>query len=70
MTDHPSLHMLIDGERIAAGDGRVNAGMVEVNMVMMRRRPPGGGVKWWGHGHEDGAEGMMARLVLKAIHEG
>lgn len=31
---------------------------------------PFGGVKWSGHGHEDGTEGLMACLSIKAIHEG
>jgi len=31
---------------------------------------PFGGVKWSGHGHEDGPEGVMACMVLKAVHEG
>lgn len=31
---------------------------------------PFGGVKWSGHGHEDGAEGVMACMVLKTVHEG
>lgn len=31
---------------------------------------PFGGVKWSGHGHEDGPEGLMACMVLKAVHEG
>jgi succinate-semialdehyde dehydrogenase/glutarate-semialdehyde dehydrogenase len=31
---------------------------------------PFGGVKWSGHGHEDGPEGLMACLVVKAVHEG
>ena len=31
---------------------------------------PFGGVKWSGHGHENGPEGVMACMVLKAVHEG
>ena len=31
---------------------------------------PFGGVKWSGHGHEDGIEGVMACMVLKTVHEG
>ena len=31
---------------------------------------PFGGVKWSGHGHEEGIEGVMACMVLKTIHEG
>jgi succinate-semialdehyde dehydrogenase/glutarate-semialdehyde dehydrogenase len=31
---------------------------------------PFGGVKWSGHGHEEGIEGVMACMVIKTIHEG
>ena len=31
---------------------------------------PFGGVKWSGHGHEDGPEGLAACLVTKTVHEG
>jgi succinate-semialdehyde dehydrogenase / glutarate-semialdehyde dehydrogenase len=31
---------------------------------------PFGGVKWSGHGHEDGPEGLKACLILKTVHEG
>jgi len=31
---------------------------------------PFGGVKWSGHGHENGPEGVMACMVLKTVHEG
>ena len=31
---------------------------------------PFGGVKWSGHGSEDGPEGVMACMVPKAVHEG
>jgi len=31
---------------------------------------PFGGVKWSGHGHEEGIEGVMACMVLKTVHEG
>lgn len=31
---------------------------------------PFGGVKWSGHGAEDGPEGVEACLVTKAVHEG
>lgn len=31
---------------------------------------PFGGVKWSGHGHEDGPEGVLACMVLKSVHEG
>jgi succinate-semialdehyde dehydrogenase/glutarate-semialdehyde dehydrogenase len=49
----------------------VEAGMVGVNTTMIGGADaPFGGVKWSGHGHEDGTEGLMACMVLKAIHEG
>ncbi len=31
---------------------------------------PFGGVKWSGHGSEDGPEGVRACMVVKAVHEG
>ena len=31
---------------------------------------PFGGVKWSGHGKEDGPEGVLACMVTKAVHEG
>jgi len=49
----------------------VEAGMVGVNTTMIGGADaPFGGVKWSGHGHEDGTEGLMACMVIKAIHEG
>jgi succinate-semialdehyde dehydrogenase/glutarate-semialdehyde dehydrogenase len=49
----------------------VEAGMFCINTTMMAGADsPFGGVKWSGHGHEDGPEGLMACLVLKTVHEG
>jgi len=49
----------------------LEAGMVGVNSMMIGGADaPFGGVKWSGHGHEDGPEGVEACLVTKAIHEG
>ncbi|WP_129791854.1 NAD-dependent succinate-semialdehyde dehydrogenase [Sphingosinicella sp. CPCC 101087] len=49
----------------------IESGMVGINSVMIGGADsPFGGVKWSGHGHEDGPEGLMACLVLKAVHEG
>jgi succinate-semialdehyde dehydrogenase/glutarate-semialdehyde dehydrogenase len=49
----------------------VEAGMFCLNTTMLGGGDaPFGGVKWSGHGHEEGSEGVMACLVLKAIHEG
>jgi succinate-semialdehyde dehydrogenase/glutarate-semialdehyde dehydrogenase len=31
---------------------------------------PFGGVKWSGHGAEDGLEGVLACMVTKTVHEG
>jgi succinate-semialdehyde dehydrogenase/glutarate-semialdehyde dehydrogenase len=49
----------------------VETGMLGINSTMIGGADsPFGGVKWSGHGHEDGPEGLMACLVLKAVHEG
>ena len=50
---------------------QIEAGMVAINgggvsAVDM----PFGGVKWSGHGHEDGHEGVMACMVAKSVHVG
>ena len=49
----------------------VESGMIGVNSVAIGGADsPFGGVKWSGHGHEDGSEGVHACLVAKAVHEG
>jgi succinate-semialdehyde dehydrogenase/glutarate-semialdehyde dehydrogenase len=49
----------------------IESGMVGINSTMIGGADaPFGGVKWSGHGHEDGPEGLMACMVLKAVHEG
>jgi succinate-semialdehyde dehydrogenase/glutarate-semialdehyde dehydrogenase len=49
----------------------VETGMLGLNTVMIGGPDtPFGGVKWSGHGHEDGPEGVMACMVLKTVHEG
>lgn len=49
----------------------IEAGMVGINTAMIGGSDsPFGGVKWSGHGAEDGPEGIDACLVTKAIHEG
>lgn len=54
--------------RLAA---QIEAGMVGINTHMIGGADaPFGGVKWSGHGSEDGPEGVMACMVLKAVHEG
>jgi succinate-semialdehyde dehydrogenase / glutarate-semialdehyde dehydrogenase len=49
----------------------LEAGMVGINTTMIGGADaPFGGVKWSGHGSEDGHEGLMACMVVKAVHEG
>ncbi|MDZ7588803.1 MAG: NAD-dependent succinate-semialdehyde dehydrogenase [Parasphingorhabdus sp.] len=49
----------------------VEAGMLGINIGSVSSvDAPFGGVKWSGHGHEDGMEGVQACMVLKAVHEG
>jgi succinate-semialdehyde dehydrogenase/glutarate-semialdehyde dehydrogenase len=48
----------------------IETGMFCVNTTMLGGPDtPFGGVKWSGHGHEDGPEGIMACMVLKTVHE-
>ena len=48
----------------------LEAGMVGVNSSMIGGADsPFGGVRWSGHGSEDGPEGVQACLITKAIHE-
>ncbi len=48
----------------------VETGMLGINTNMIGGADaPFGGVKWSGHGHEDGPEGLHACLVAKAVHE-
>ncbi len=50
---------------------QLEAGMVGINSHMIGGADsPFGGVKWSGHGSEDGPEGVRACMVLKAVHEG
>ena len=54
--------------RVAA---ELESGMVGINSHMIGGADaPFGGVKWSGHGSEDGPEGVLACMVLKAVHEG
>jgi succinate-semialdehyde dehydrogenase/glutarate-semialdehyde dehydrogenase len=49
----------------------IESGMVGINTNMIGGADaPFGGVRWSGHGSEDGPEGVEACLVTKAIHEG
>jgi succinate-semialdehyde dehydrogenase/glutarate-semialdehyde dehydrogenase len=48
----------------------IETGMLGVNTATIGGADsPFGGVKWSGHGHEDGPEGIEACLVTKAVHE-
>jgi succinate-semialdehyde dehydrogenase/glutarate-semialdehyde dehydrogenase len=48
----------------------IETGMLGINTNMIAAADsPFGGVKWSGHGSEDGTEGLMACLVTKAVHE-
>jgi succinate-semialdehyde dehydrogenase/glutarate-semialdehyde dehydrogenase len=60
-----------DAKRQARLARQIEAGMVGINTTMIGGADaPFGGVKWSGHGSEDGPEGVMACMVLKAVHEG
>lgn len=49
----------------------IETGMLGINTTMIGGADsPFGGVKWSGHGHEDGPEGLEACLVTKVVHEG
>ncbi|MCB2087833.1 MAG: NAD-dependent succinate-semialdehyde dehydrogenase [Sphingomonadaceae bacterium] len=49
----------------------LESGMVGINSHMIGGADsPFGGVKWSGHGAEDGPEGILACMVTKAVHEG
>jgi len=61
-TNDPKLR-----SRLAAD---VEAGMLAINGASVSAPDaPFGGVKWSGHGQEDGAEGVMHCMVPKTIHE-
>ena len=48
----------------------IETGMLGINTNMIGGADtPFGGVKWSGHGHEDGPEGLQACLVTKVVHE-
>ena len=60
-----------DGKRQQRVARAIESGMVGINTTMIGGADaPFGGVKWSGHGAEDGPEGVMACLVTKAVHEG
>lgn len=48
----------------------IEAGMIAINGASVSAvDAPFGGVKWSGHGSEDGAEGVSACMVIKTVHE-
>ena len=54
--------------RLAA---EIESGMVGINThTIVGADAPFGGVRWSGHGSEDGPEGLRACMVVKAVHEG
>ena len=60
-----------DVQRQRRHAAQIEAGMVGINTHMIGGADaPFGGVKWSGHGSEDGPEGVKACMVLKAVHEG
>jgi succinate-semialdehyde dehydrogenase/glutarate-semialdehyde dehydrogenase len=49
----------------------IETGMLGINTHMIAGADsPFGGVKWSGHGAEDGPEGVLACMVTKSVHEG
>jgi succinate-semialdehyde dehydrogenase / glutarate-semialdehyde dehydrogenase len=49
----------------------VEVGMLGINTTMVGGADsPFGGVRWSGHGSDDGPEGLLAHTVIKAVHEG
>ena len=60
-----------DAQRQRRLAAQIEAGMIGINSHMIGGADaPFGGVKWSGHGSEDGPEGVLACMVLKAVHEG
>ncbi|OJU17876.1 MULTISPECIES: NAD-dependent succinate-semialdehyde dehydrogenase [unclassified Sphingomonas] len=60
-----------DAQRQRRVSRAIESGMVGINTTMIGGADsPFGGVKWSGHGAEDGPEGVTACLVTKAVHEG
>jgi succinate-semialdehyde dehydrogenase/glutarate-semialdehyde dehydrogenase len=60
-----------DAQRQRRLGRELEAGMIGINTNMIGGADsPFGGVKWSGHGSEDGPEGVLACMVTKAVHEG
>ncbi|WP_428408994.1 NAD-dependent succinate-semialdehyde dehydrogenase [Hyphococcus sp.] len=61
----------LDSARQKRLSHEIETGMLGINTVMIGGADsPFGGVKWSGHGAEDGPEGVEACLVTKVVHEG
>ncbi len=59
-----------DSRRQKVVSREIECGMVGINTASIGGADsPFCGVKWSGHGHEDGPEGLEACLVTKAVHE-
>lgn len=60
-----------DARRQKTIQSEIETGMLALNTTIIGAADaPFGGVKWSGHGHEDGPEGLAACLVTKTVHEG
>lgn len=60
-----------DARRQKTIQSEIETGMLALNTTTIGGADaPFGGVKWSGHGHEDGPEGLAACLVTKTVHEG
>ena len=60
-----------DGARQRRLAREVESGMLCINTTSLGGSDsPFGGVKWSGHGSENGPEGVMSCMVVKAVHEG
>lgn len=60
-----------NARRQRAIPAELETGMLALNTTTIGGADaPFGGVKWSGHGHEDGPEGLAACLITKTIHEG
>lgn len=60
-----------DAKRLKRLSREIETGMLGLNTTMIGGADaPFGGVKWSGHGAEDGPEGVLACMVTKAVHEG
>jgi len=60
-----------DAKRQRLIQSELETGMLAINTTTVGGSDsPFGGVKWSGHGHEDGPEGLAACLVTKTVHEG